>query len=41
MLRDSTGHYATSVAGGESVRAFVPIDPAGFSRDRRVRYAHL
>ena len=24
MLRDSTGHYETSVAGGESVRAFVP-----------------
>ena len=24
MLRDITGHYETSVAGGESVRAFVP-----------------
>ena len=24
MRRDMTGHYATSVAGGESVRAFVP-----------------
>lgn len=26
MLRDATGHYETSVAGGEAVRAFVP-DP--------------
>ncbi len=25
MRRDATGHYATSTAGGESVRAFVPL----------------
>jgi hypothetical protein len=45
MLRDTSGSYATSTAGGETVRAFIPqplppVPPLDFSNVGWISAAH-